>query len=255
MQTKLDELSVNDKSGMPDLTAATITELLVKPKLASWMRQCGDALGDYVKAVERPVARPVGRAGGGGDHGDRLAYRMWSELVKSQKAYTEMFADPAALSASQATNPLDGLALAGRPEPRWGQLYLQRYQVCHEGRGVALEDSQRPLGARDSWGIATLQALPGHRPERGGSPALALPVPQQVLNSRDRNLGMGARFLWSQARRWSRTGRQHPGDNDCGTFSCGSAGVDGCPYRCSPAQCGDCRHAQLGVSVCQCVSG
>ena len=30
-------------------------------------------------------------------------------LVESQRAYTEKFADPAALSASQATNPLDGL--------------------------------------------------------------------------------------------------------------------------------------------------
>ena len=64
----------------------------------------------YVKAVERPVARPVGTAGGGGDPRDRLAYRIWSVLVESQKAYTEKFADPAALSASQATNPLDGLA-------------------------------------------------------------------------------------------------------------------------------------------------
>ena len=35
---------------------------------------------------------------------------MWSMLVESQRAYTEKFADPAALSASQTTNPLDGLA-------------------------------------------------------------------------------------------------------------------------------------------------
>ena len=60
--------------------------------------------------MERLVARPVGKAGGGGDHGDRLAYRMWSVLVESQRAYTEKFADPAALSASQATKPLHGLA-------------------------------------------------------------------------------------------------------------------------------------------------
>ena len=31
-------------------------------------------------------------------------------LVESQKAYTEKFAEAAALSASQANNPLDGLA-------------------------------------------------------------------------------------------------------------------------------------------------
>ena len=72
LQTKLDELSVSDKSGVPDLTSGAVTELLAKPKLASCMCQCGDALGDYVKAVERPVARPVGRSSGGGGHGDRL---------------------------------------------------------------------------------------------------------------------------------------------------------------------------------------
>ena len=110
LQTKRDEISVNDKSGISDLTNTAITELLAKSKLASRMRQCGDALGNYVKAAERPVAPPVGRAGGGGDHADRLAYRMWSVLVESQRAYTEKLADPAALSASQATNLLDGLA-------------------------------------------------------------------------------------------------------------------------------------------------
>ena len=91
------------------MTTTAVTELMAKPKLASWMRQCGDALGDCVKAVKRPIARPAGRVGGGGDPGDRLAYRMWLVLVKSQKAYTEKYADLAALSASQATNPLDGL--------------------------------------------------------------------------------------------------------------------------------------------------
>ena len=101
---------MNDKSRVSNLTNVAITELLAKSKLASRMRQCGDAWGKYVKAVERPVAPPVGRVGGGGDHADRLAYRMWSVLVESQRAYTEKFADPAALSASQATNPLDGLA-------------------------------------------------------------------------------------------------------------------------------------------------
>ena len=97
LQTKLDELSVSDKSGVPDLTNAAVAELLAKLKLALWMRQCGDALGDYVRAVERPVARSVGRTGAGGDHGDQLAYWMWSMLVESQRAYTEKFADPAAL--------------------------------------------------------------------------------------------------------------------------------------------------------------
>ena len=95
---------------MPELTAAPVTELMAKPKLASWMRQYGDVLGNYVKAVERLVARPVGRVGGGGgDPGDRLAYQMWSVLVESQKAYTGKYAHPAELSASQATNLLEGV--------------------------------------------------------------------------------------------------------------------------------------------------
>ena len=37
LQTKLDELSVSDKSGVSNLTSAAVTELLAKPKLASWM--------------------------------------------------------------------------------------------------------------------------------------------------------------------------------------------------------------------------
>ena len=143
LQTKLGEPSVIDKSGVPDLTSAAVTELLAKPKLASWMRQCGDALGHYARAVERPLARPVGRAGGGGDHGDWLAYRMWSVLVQSQRAYTEKFADRAALSALQATNPLDGLASQDARKQGCDNF---TYKVCHERRGVAVEDGQGPLG-------------------------------------------------------------------------------------------------------------
>ena len=46
LQTKLEELTVNDKSGVPEWTAAAVAELMTKPKLASWMRQSGDALGE-----------------------------------------------------------------------------------------------------------------------------------------------------------------------------------------------------------------
>ena len=74
------------------------------------MGQCGDALGYYVMGLERPVARPLGTAVGGGGHGDRLAYQIWSVFVESQRAYTEKSGNLAALSALQATNPLDGLA-------------------------------------------------------------------------------------------------------------------------------------------------
>ena len=66
LEMKLDELSVNDKSLVPELTATAVTERMAKPKLASWKPQCGDASSDYVKAAERPVAQPVGRVGGGG---------------------------------------------------------------------------------------------------------------------------------------------------------------------------------------------
>ena len=46
LHTKLDDLNVKDKSGVPELTATAVTDLMAKPKLASWMRQCADALGD-----------------------------------------------------------------------------------------------------------------------------------------------------------------------------------------------------------------
>ena len=61
-------------------------------------------------AVERPLARPTGRQGGGCDHGDRLAYKVWTVLVESQRAYFEKFANPAALSSSEAENLPDSLS-------------------------------------------------------------------------------------------------------------------------------------------------
>ena len=71
---------------------------------------------------------------------------MWSVLVEFQRAYTEKLADPATLSASQATNPLDVLA---SPDAR----QQGRDNFTHKGikfatrGGVALDDGQMPLGA------------------------------------------------------------------------------------------------------------
>ena len=77
--------------------------------------------------------------------------------------------------------------------------------------------------------------------------ALALPVPQLVLNSRGGGLGMGAGSLWSQAWRWGRTSCRLPGDHVYGTFSCGDTSVAGGVYRRSPGRRDDYRHAQLGT--------
>ena len=61
-------------------------------------------------AVERPLVRATGQGEAGGcNHGDRLAYKVWTVLVESQQAYSEKFTDPAALSSSQADNPLESL--------------------------------------------------------------------------------------------------------------------------------------------------
>ena len=110
LQSKINEMSIQGKGVVLDLTSETIKEVMAKPQMASWMRHCRDALQDYVAAVDRPVARPTGRQGGGCNLRDRLAYRAWLVLVESQRAYAEKFANPATLSSSQAANPLDSLS-------------------------------------------------------------------------------------------------------------------------------------------------
>ena len=75
LQSKITEMS---KDGVPDLTMTAIKEVVDKPKMAAWMRQCGAALHDYVSAVDRPLGRPIGRQGCGYDHGDRLTYKVWT---------------------------------------------------------------------------------------------------------------------------------------------------------------------------------
>ena len=180
---------------MAELTAAAVAELMAKPKSASWMRQCGDAVGLYVKAVERPVAQPVGRVGGAGDPGDRLAYRMWSVLVESQKVYTEKYADPVALSASQATNPLDGLDWQDARNQGGDNFTYKGVKFATRGGVLHWRRAKGRWVPEDGRGVATLQALPGTGPERGGGRALELLVPQLVLSSRDGDLGLGTRFL------------------------------------------------------------
>ena len=51
----------------------------------------------------------MGRQSGVCDPRDGLAYRVWSMLGESQRAYAAKFAE-SALSSSQAANPLDSLS-------------------------------------------------------------------------------------------------------------------------------------------------
>ena len=71
---------------------------------------------------------------GGGDPGDRPAYWMWSVLVESRKAYTEKYVDPAALSASRATNPLDGLDWHDARNQRGDNFTYQGIKFSTSGR-------------------------------------------------------------------------------------------------------------------------
>ena len=102
---RVDEMSIHKTAGVLDLTAAAIKEIMAKPKMASWIRLCGDALQDSLGVADRPVVCPTGQQGGGCNHWDCLAYRVWSVLVESQRACSEKFADPATLLSSQAANP------------------------------------------------------------------------------------------------------------------------------------------------------
>ena len=80
-------------------------------KVASWMRQSGGALRDYVRSASAAPARPSDVMGNAMEcpRGDRLAYRIWGIILDSQQAYAQRFA-PESSSRADPSNPLDAMS-------------------------------------------------------------------------------------------------------------------------------------------------
>ena len=57
LQARLESLAVAERNSVPDLTAEAVEQMLGGDKVASWMRQSGEALRDYVRSASAAPAR------------------------------------------------------------------------------------------------------------------------------------------------------------------------------------------------------
>ena len=79
--------------------------------MASWMRQSGEAVRDYVRSSDVEPLWPSDVMGNTMEcpRGDRLAYRLWGIIVDSQHACAQRYVSDDSSGADPA-NPLDALS-------------------------------------------------------------------------------------------------------------------------------------------------
>ena len=75
LQARLEGLVVAERNTVPDLNVAGVEQFLGGDKVASWMRQSGEALRDYMCLAEAAPVRPSDVMGDAMEcpQGDRLA--------------------------------------------------------------------------------------------------------------------------------------------------------------------------------------
>ena len=75
LQARLESLAVAERNTVPDLTTEAVEQLLGGDKVASWMRQSGEALRDYVRSASAAPVRPSDVMGNAMEcpRGDRLS--------------------------------------------------------------------------------------------------------------------------------------------------------------------------------------
>ena len=111
LQARLESLAVAERNTVPDLTTEAVEQLLGGDKVASWMRQSGEALRDYVRSASAALVRPSDVMGNAMEcpGGDRLAYRIWGIILDSQQAYAQRFTSNSN-SRADPSNPLDAMS-------------------------------------------------------------------------------------------------------------------------------------------------
>ena len=84
---------VAERNAVPDLNVAAVEPFLGGDRVASWMRQSGEALRDYVRSADAAPVRPSDVMGNAMEclRGDRLAYKLWGIILDSQHAYTQRY--------------------------------------------------------------------------------------------------------------------------------------------------------------------
>ena len=93
LQARLESLAVAERNTVPDLTTEAVEQLLGGDKVASLMRQSGEALRDYVGSASAAPVRPSDVMGNAMEcpRGDTLAYRIWGIILDSQQAHAQRF--------------------------------------------------------------------------------------------------------------------------------------------------------------------
>ena len=90
---------------------AAVEQFLGGDIVASWMRQSGKALRDYVRSADAAPIWPSDIMGNAMEcpRGDRLAYRLWGIILDSQHAQAQRYVSDDSSRADLA-NPLDALS-------------------------------------------------------------------------------------------------------------------------------------------------
>ena len=72
---------------------AAVEQFLGDERVASWMRQSGEALRDHLRSSDIAPVRPSDVMGNAMEcpRGDRLAYGLWGIILHSQQAYAQRF--------------------------------------------------------------------------------------------------------------------------------------------------------------------
>ena len=155
LQACLEGLAVAERNAVRDLNVAAVEQFLGGDRVASWMRQSGEALRDYLRSADAASVRPSDVMGNALEcpRGDRLAYRLWGIIPDSQHAYTQRYVSDDS-SRANPTNTLDALSWSeavqrGGPAFKYkGIGFAMRQGVLHwmskKGRWIPV--SARPSG-------------------------------------------------------------------------------------------------------------
>ena len=102
---------VAERNAVPELNVVAVEQFLGGDRVASWMRQSGEALLDYPRSSDTAPIRPSDVMGNAMECpiGDRLAYRLWGIILDSQHAYAQHYVSDDSSRADPA-NPLDALS-------------------------------------------------------------------------------------------------------------------------------------------------
>ena len=111
LQARLGGLAVGERNTVPDLNVAAVEQFLGGDRVASWMRQSGEALRDYVRSAECASVRLSDVMGNTMEcpRGDRLAYRLLGIILDLQHVCAQRYLSDD-ISRGDPANAVDALS-------------------------------------------------------------------------------------------------------------------------------------------------